>query len=163
MLSNFGVLARLFYVHGQESVSASCVPCACEGACEVDAPCMKCELCTLCMRSLSFLFYFVCLFSGERIGESLTAFGPRGLKRGFLDFGPRALFFGRKQLWRENFLCCLLQSMMRSGPKPSSDFWQPVHPLIQNSGRPSMPVNGWRSRPRLQVSEDGFKIAMHKP
>jgi hypothetical protein len=48
-------------------------------------------------------FDFVCLFPGERIDESLTAFVPRGLKRGFLDFGPRDLFFGRKICGAKNY------------------------------------------------------------
>ena len=157
--------------------SASCVPCACEGACEVVA-----LLSSWRPRFGNALTTSRCekqIRPAVRVG--LSAFGPRGLKRGprglkvtrpTLTAGrkmrapglwPKSPLFRPKILWREKLLCCLLQSMMRSGPKPSSDCWQPVQPLIQNSGRPSMPVNGRRSRPRLQVSEDGFKIAMHKP
>ena len=68
-------------------------------------------------------------------------------------------FCAKTNLWRENCLCCLHK--MRTVPKPSSDFWQPVKRLDQTSDRPSMPVKrAGESCKAFKWRKTGYKIAM---
>jgi hypothetical protein len=68
-------------------------------------------------------------------------------------------FCAKRNLWRENYLCCLHK--MRTVPKPSSDFWQPVQRLDQTSDRPSMPVKrAGESCKAFKWRKTGYKIAM---
>jgi len=68
-------------------------------------------------------------------------------------------FCAKRNLWRENYLCCLHK--MRTVPKPSSDFWQPVQRLDQTSDRPSMPVKrAGESCRAFKWRKTGYKIAM---